>query len=236
LRRASLAYVVVFSAVAAYVPYLTLYYQTQGLALGYIGALHDRYPRSLLLLPMAGCLAAFGAASIHAAGASPLLPLAVIAFAAGMSGTISPMDVRVLEMAGPDRTAYATVRAFGSIGFMLVAPPIGLIAEAHGYWTIFLILVPLAVVGSVLGTTIPGRSSVGRAPGMLQAPGAVLRHRPIALYLGGALVVWTSSRSISSRSERRPSWSAGRGRSGPSRKSPRCSSFPGSSAGSGLAG
>jgi predicted MFS family arabinose efflux permease len=77
LRRAAFAYIVVFVAVSAYSPYLSLYYQSLGILLGQIGALmaftscvallsaptwgalHDRFPRSLVLLPLAGCWAAW---------------------------------------------------------------------------------------------------------------------------------------------------------------------------------
>jgi len=41
LRRSALAYVIIFIGISAYTPYLTLYYQSLGISLGFIGALSD---------------------------------------------------------------------------------------------------------------------------------------------------------------------------------------------------
>jgi PPP family 3-phenylpropionic acid transporter len=210
LRRAAFAYVIVFSGVAAYAPYLSLYYQSIGLPLGLIGALlaftsgvsllsapawgtlHDRYPRSRLLPPIAGVLGAGGAFGLWRVGASPLLPVFAALFAMGMAGTIPMMDVRVLDLAGSDRTRYALVRACGSAGFMVAAPLIGLLNDAHGYQALFLVLVPVLFAGGLAASVVPGRANVPRLPSMMRAPGRVLGHRPIAIYLIAALVCWTA--------------------------------------------
>jgi MFS transporter, PPP family, 3-phenylpropionic acid transporter len=210
LRRAALAYVVVFISLAAYVPYLSLYYQSLGIPLGLIGALmaftsvtalvsapiwgaiHDRFPRSYVLLPLAGCMAALGGFGLWRVGASSLLPVFAAMFACGMSGTMPMMDVRVLELAGSDRTRYGLVRAFGSASFMVCAPLVGLVNDANGYRGLFLVLVPALLVGGLVASAVPGRSEVHRAPSMLRAPGRVLGHRPIAIFLLGSFVCWTA--------------------------------------------
>ncbi len=210
MRRASIAYVVLFVGIAANAPYITLYYQSVGIPLAWIGALvaftgatalvsgpawgvvHDRFPRSLVLLPLAGGLAAVGCYGLFWTGATPLLPVFAALFAIGMSGLFPMIDVRVLELTGSDRTRYSLVRACGSAAFIVFAPLIGLLANAQGYGVIFLIIIPAMLVGSLIANSVPGRSNVLRAPSMLRAPGRVLSHRPIAIFMLGSLVCWTA--------------------------------------------
>lgn len=216
MRRASVAYVIVFVAVAGWVPYLSAYYQSLGISLGEIGLLlamtsavslvsapiwgvaHDRYPKSAVLLPLAAAAAALGAFGLATAGASPLLIPSAAAFAVGASGLMLVMDVRVLEIARADRTLYARVRVWGSISFIVCAPLIGVLADSNGLRAIFFVMIPALVIGGLVATTLPGRSLSVRAPNLRRAPGTVLRHRPIALFLLGALVGWTALSAQSS--------------------------------------
>ena len=210
MRRSAFAYVLVFIGVAAYSPYLSLYYQSLGIPLGWIGglmaftsatalvsapawgAVHDRFPRSYVLLPFAGLMAASGGFGLLQVGASPLLPLCAAVFAMGMSGISPMMDVRVLELTAADRTRYGLVRAFGSASFMVCAPLVGFLNDSQGYKALFLVMIPALIAGGLAATAIPGRSNVLRAPSMLRAPGRVLGYRPIALFLLGSLVCWTA--------------------------------------------
>ena len=86
MRRASIAYVIVFVAVAAWAPYLSAYYQSLGISLGEIGLLlamtsavslvsapawgllHDRFPKSFVLLPLAAVIGALGAVGLATVG------------------------------------------------------------------------------------------------------------------------------------------------------------------------
>jgi PPP family 3-phenylpropionic acid transporter len=210
LRRSALAYVIVFVGVAAYSPYLSLYYQSLGISLGAIGgllaftsatalvsapvwgAIHDRLPRSYVLLPLAGLLAASGGLGLWQVGASPFLAVFAAMFAIGMAGVTPMMDVRVLELAGSDRTRYGLVRAFGSASFMVCAPLVGLLNDSQGYKALFLVMVPALLAGGLCAAAIPGRTNVLRSPSMLRAPGRVLGYRPIAIFLLGSLVCWTA--------------------------------------------
>ena len=216
MRRASIVYVIVFVAIAAWAPYLSAYYQSLGISLGEIGLLlamtsavslfsapawgivHDRYPESRVLAPLAGALAALGASGLATVGASPLLIPSAAAFSAGAAGLLLVMDVRVLEIARADRTRYAGVRVWGSISFIVFAPLIGVLADANGLRAIFLVMIPALVIGGLAATTLPGRSISVKAPSLRHAPGTVLRHRPIALFLIGALVGWTAVSAQSS--------------------------------------
>ena len=89
MRRASIAYIVLYTAVAAYAPYLSLYYQGLGIPFGGIGALaaftsavalicaptwgmvHDRFPTSRLFIPLAAVIASAGGIGLANVGASP---------------------------------------------------------------------------------------------------------------------------------------------------------------------
>jgi len=210
LARASIAYVILYAAVAAYAPYLALYYQSLGIGFEGIGALaafasavallgaptwgmiHDRYPTARLFIPAAAVLAGTGGVGLATVGASPLLVLSAAAFAFGMSGMAPMMDVRVLDMIGSDRTRYARVRMWGSFSFMIAAPIIGLLVRADGYRALFLVFVPMVLLGGLASTLLPGRSMGVRGASLRRGPGRVLSHRPIALFLIGALVGWTA--------------------------------------------
>ena len=216
MRRASITYVIVFVAIAAWAPYLSAYYQSLGISLGQIGLLlamtsavslvaapiwgtvHDRFPKSLVLLPLAAALAGLGATGLATVGASPLLILSAAVFAIGGSGLTPMMDVRVLEIAGSDRTRYARVRVWGSISFIVFAPLIGLLADSQGLGVIFLAMIPALLIGGLAAATLRGRSLSVKGPSLMRAPGTVLRHRPIALFLIGALVGWTALSAQSS--------------------------------------
>jgi PPP family 3-phenylpropionic acid transporter len=209
LRRAVLAYVTLYVAVAAYSPYLQQYYKSLGLSLGTIGALaaftsavalisaptwgaiHDRYPTSRLLLPMAAGIGALGAAGLATAGASWLLIPSAAAFAMGMAGMGPMMDVRVLDMAGSERTRYARIRVWGSISFMVATPIVGF-AIGEDYRSLFFVAVPMILVGGLAAMLLPGRAGGVHGASLRRAPGRVLGHRPIALFLIGAFVGWTA--------------------------------------------
>ena len=209
MRRAVLAYVTLYVAVAAYSPYLQQYYKSLGLSLGTIGALaaftsavalisaptwgaiHDRYPTSRLLLPMAAGIGALGAAGLATAGASWLLIPSAAAFAMGMAGMGPMMDVRVLDMAGSERTRYARIRVWGSISFMVATPIVGF-AIGEDYRSLFFVAVPMILVGGLAAMLLPGRAGGVHGASLRRAPGRVLGHRPIALFLIGAFVGWTA--------------------------------------------
>jgi PPP family 3-phenylpropionic acid transporter len=209
LRRAVLAYITLYVAVAAYSPYLQQYYKSLGISLGTIGALaaftsavalissptwgaiHDRYPTSNLFLPLAAGIGALGAVGLATVGASLLLIPSAAAFAGGLAGLGPMMDVRVLDMVGSDRTRYARVRVWGSISFMVCTPFIGL-AIGDNYRGLFFVAVPMILAGGLAAILLPGRTGGVHAASLRRAPGRVLGHRPIALFLIAAFVGWTA--------------------------------------------
>src|ERR1700690_1980029 len=111
MRRAALVYVVVMAGMAAYMPFLSLYYKGLGIPIGAIGALlalswaagfvsgpawgaiHDRYPRAWELLAVAGSMAGAAALGMWAVGPSPLLVVFACAFSVGIGGGTPMVDV-----------------------------------------------------------------------------------------------------------------------------------------------
>lgn len=209
MARASVAYVILYAAVAAYAPFLQPYYSSLGISLAAIGALaaftsavaliaapiwgavHDRFPSSRLLIPAAAFIAAAGGLGLGSVGASPLLALSAAAFAVGMTGIGPMMDVRVLEMTGSDRTRYARVRVWGSISFIILTPLIGFVLHQH-FGGLFFLMIPAIVGAGLASLLLPGRPLGVHGANLIKAPGRVLRHRPIAFYLMAALVGWTA--------------------------------------------
>ncbi len=209
MRRAVLAYITLYVAVAAYSPYLQQYYQSIGISLGVIGelaaftsavalvsaptwgAIHDRYPTSRFFLPISAGIAAVGGFGLATAGASWLLIPSAAAWAAGLAGLGPMMDVRVLDIAGSDRTRYARVRVWGSISFMVATPIIGF-AIGENYRGLFLVAIPMILGGGLAAMLLPGRAGGVKSGSLRRAPGRVLGHRPIALFLIGAFVGWTA--------------------------------------------
>lgn len=211
MYRAVGTYIIVYGAIAAWAPYLAAYYNKGlGLPFGAVGllmamtstvslicspiwgTLHDRDPKSRLLLPLAATIAALGGFGMLTVGATPLLPLSAATFALGISGLMPMMDVRVLDMVSADRTRYARVRVWGSISFIVLAPLVGVLTAAYGLQALFWVMIPSLLLGGLAATTLPGRHNVIRSTSMRRAPMTVLRQRPIALYLVGGFLAWAA--------------------------------------------
>jgi PPP family 3-phenylpropionic acid transporter len=209
LNRARFSYFVLAFAVGAYAPYLQLYYGSIGITLAGIGLLsgflslvallaaplwgsiHDRYPESRTLIMLAGLATAAGGLGMGASGASPWLVPSIGLFAIGLSGLQPMMDVRVLHMAASDRSRFASVRVFGSLGFMTATPLVGWWI-GQNYAGLFWIMVPLMVLAGLSSLMLPIRSGVVRTSGAGSAARVVLSHRPILYFLAAALVGFVS--------------------------------------------
>lgn len=210
MYRSATAYIILFAAVGAYAPFLQQYYQSLGIPLWEIGllaaftstmalaaapvwgAIHDHVPASRLLIPLAASIATVGAIGLAVAGATPWLALAAATWAIGMSGTSPMMDVRVLSIVGANRARYGWIRACGSASFIVVAPIVGLLVDRGGMSAMFWVMVPAIALAGVAAITLPPRLDSVRPPSLRRAPGTVLRHRPIALFLIGATAAWTA--------------------------------------------
>jgi PPP family 3-phenylpropionic acid transporter len=208
--RSATAYIILFAAVGAYAPFLQQYYQSLGIPLWEIGllaaftstmalsaapvwgAIHDHVPASRLLIPLAASIATVGAIGLAVAGVTPWLALAAATWAIGMSGTSPMMDVRVLSIVGSNRARYGWIRACGSASFIVVAPIVGLLVDRGGMSAMFWVMIPAIALAGVAAITLPPRLDSVRPPSLRKAPGTVLRHRPIALFLIGSTAAWTA--------------------------------------------
>jgi PPP family 3-phenylpropionic acid transporter len=208
--RAATAYIMLYAAVGAYSPFLQQYYQSLGIPLAEIGlllaftsamalaaapvwgAIHDHVPGSRLLIPFAATIGTTGAVGLAFAGPTPLLVVAAATWAVGMAGMSPMMDVRVLSMVGANRTRYGWIRACGSASFMVWAPIVGFLVDGGGAAALFLVMIPALVLAGVSSIALPPRPDSVRAPSIRKAPGTVLRHRPIALFLIGSTVGWVA--------------------------------------------
>ena len=208
--RAATAYIMLYAAVGAYSPFLQQYYQSLGIPLAEIGlllaftsamalaaapvwgAIHAHVPGSRLLIPFAATIGTTGAVGLAFAGPTPLLVVAAATWAVGMAGMSPMMDVRVLSMVGANRTRYGWIRACGSASFMVWAPIVGFLVDRGGAAALFLVMIPALVLAGVSSIALPPRPDSVRAPSIRKAPGTVLRHRPIALFLIGSTVGWVA--------------------------------------------
>lgn len=210
MYRSATAYFILFAAVGAYTPFLQQFYQSLGIPLWEIGllaaftsamalctapvwgAIHDHVPGSRLLIPLAAAIATLGGLGVATVGATPWLGLAAATWAIGMSGMSPMMDVRVLSIVGANRTRYAWIRACGSASFIVFAPIVGLLVDRGGMIAMFWVMVPAIALAGAASITLPPRIDSVRPPSLRKAPGTVLRHRPIALFLIGATAAWTA--------------------------------------------
>ena len=146
----------------------------------------------------AAAIATAGALGLATAGATPLIVLAAAVWAVGMAGISPMMDVRVLSMVGADRTRYGSIRACGSASFIVFAPVVGLLVDRGGMSAMFWIMVPALALTGVSAMALPPRPDSVRTPSLRRAPGTVLRHRPIAVFLVGSLAAWIAISAQSS--------------------------------------
>ncbi len=191
--------------VGAYAPYLQLYYNSIGITLADIGLLtgsmslvallaaplwgllHDRNPGSRTLIVLAGLVTATGGLAMGASGASLWLLPAICLFAGGLSGLQPMIDVRILHMTASDRSRFASVRVFGSLGFMVSTPLVGWWI-GQNYAGLFWIMIPAMALAGLSTLLLPTRSSAIRPIGAGNATRVVLSHRPILYFLAAALV------------------------------------------------
>ena len=209
MNRARLSYVVYYAGVAAYAPYLQLYYGSVGITIAGIGLLsafssliamiaapvwgsiHDRNPESRVFIVLASFIAAGGGLALGIFGGTIWIVPSVAAFAIGLCGLGPMMDVQVLHMTASDRSRYASVRVFGSLGFIVATPLIGWWIH-QDYILLFVVLIPTLILAGFSTLFLPTRSAAVRTASMMKAPGVVLRHRPIALFLATVVVGWIS--------------------------------------------
>lgn len=143
-------YFLFFAALATVAPFLTLYYEDLGMGGRQIGVLAAILPlvslfaasfwggladathqhRRLLWLAIAGAMVS--ALAFLAASTFVALALVVAAFAFFLSSINPLVDNSAMEMLGERRSHYGRLRLWGSLGWGVTAPLVGLFVEQFG--------------------------------------------------------------------------------------------------------
>jgi len=185
--RPAIVYALLFGAVGAYIPYLSVYLSSKGLDLGTIGALIALQATvSLVAAPSWGALAdrrgdvrgpilvatflSAGAAILFALVSGPFLLAASIALlAAGASGITPMVDSRAVRLVG-HRDRFGRARAWGSAAFIVIAFASGAAIGRFGPVGMFALYGPLLVATGLAAFVLlrmPGEdlAGAGRSPG-----------------------------------------------------------------------
>ena len=185
--RPAIVYALLFGAVGAYIPYLSVYLSSKGLDLGTVGALIALQATvSLVAAPSWGALAdrrgdvrgpilvatflSAGAAILFALVSGPLLLAASIALLAAAASGITPMvDSRAVRLVG-HRDRFGRARAWGSAAFIVIAFASGAAIGRFGPVGMFALYGPLLVATGLAAFVLlrmPGEdlAGAGRSPG-----------------------------------------------------------------------
>jgi PPP family 3-phenylpropionic acid transporter len=186
--RPAIVYFVLFGAIAAYFPYVSVFYRSIGLSLGDIGlltalsaavavvsaplwgALVDRALDVRVALALAGLWAAAAGAWLAVSRDPVVVTAAVVALAAGSAGMGPMLDSRTIELIGSDRDRYGRARAWGSLAFTAFALGVGVLIERTGPPGLFLVYVPGIALTGLIAWALLGRSG-SRAGGRSHGAG-----------------------------------------------------------------
>ena len=215
--RSALAYVAFFAAVGSMLPYLPLYYRGIGFKLGEIGVMLALGPLvGLAMSPAWGALSdrhrgsprVFVAATLTALTGVALLALGpdrivVIIGAgvlgAGMAGLTPILDARALETAGRDPSGYGPVRAWGSVGFIVAVLSTGLLADAAGLWSLFVVFGACLIATGIIGLTLkPSAARASLAPSLrpMRDTSRLFGPRGLGLFLLGTFLTWLGMSAV----------------------------------------
>ena len=173
MRAARALYFTYYTALAAVLPYLALYYEHTGLRGSQIGVLAALMP--LMMLIGAPLWAEFGDATgryrlvltasigssiVLALGlsvASSFLPLALLValFAFGIAPVMPLVDHAVLEELGDRSHLYGRQRIWGAYGWGPAAPAIGWLIERHGIDLMFYVYAAVMSLALLVARRIP---------------------------------------------------------------------------------
>lgn len=218
LVRPAVVYFVLFGAVGAFFPYISIFYGEIGLSLGEIGvltaifaavglvaapiwgALVDRTRDVRAALALAGLWAGAAGASLAVSRDPLAVTIAVVALAAGTAGMGPMLDSRTIEIVGSNRDRYGRARAWGSLAFMLVALGAGVVVERVGAPGMFLVYVPGIVLTGILAWALlgGGRPGAGQRAARTASIGfgadlaGLVRHRGLLLFFVGSVLMWTA--------------------------------------------
>lgn len=199
-------YMLYFGTVGIILPFLPAWFKSEGIPASQVGLLLALQPAMLLTVPpLWGWLAdRFGRAdrvlTLVATGAAlgflpllwaqslPAMFVAMALYAFFASAITTLVDSLALQRVTLHGGAYARIRLFGSLGFVLSSTAFGLLADQIDRRTVW---VPLALMGgyAVWSLTLRARSAALPARSPL-AGWALLRHRDLALMLAACGLHW----------------------------------------------
>ncbi len=218
--RPAIVYFALFGALAAFFPYISVFYQSIGIGLPEIGllvalnagvaviaapawgALVDRVRTVRGPLAVAALWSA-AAASWLAVTREPLLVvIAVATLAAGSSGLGPMLDTRTIEIVDSNRDRYGRARAFGSLAFTIGALGVGILIGQTGPQGLFLVLVPGFVLTGVAayvllggpGPTGPGRRRV--TTNFASGLAGLIRDPTLLLFFLGSVLLWIAVSAV----------------------------------------
>ncbi|MFH1568774.1 MAG: major facilitator superfamily domain-containing protein 6 [Gemmatimonadota bacterium] len=166
-------YLLYYAAMAALLPYLTLYYQQLGLRGGQIGVLvaippvltlfgaslwgaaADATRRHRLVLCLAIAGAAVAALALSRVGAFGWLVPTVVVFAFFVAPITALADNAVMELLGDRRDRYGRVRLWGAVGWGVAAPLVGRLVEQRGLGLSFYAYAALMLACLLVAARLP---------------------------------------------------------------------------------
>jgi PPP family 3-phenylpropionic acid transporter len=223
--RPAIVYFLLFGAVGAYFPYISVFFRSIGLSLGEIGVLTalagitavvaapiwgavvDRRRDVRWPLLVAGGSSALAAVWLGLSHEPLAIALAVIGLAAGTAGLGPMLDSRTIEIVGANRDRYGRARAWGSLAFTGVALGVGALIGSTGAVGLFLVLAPGLAITGLAGFALLGRRSTepidGGVPGRRRVTtsfgsglAGLINDPSLLLFFVGSVLVWTSTAAV----------------------------------------
>jgi PPP family 3-phenylpropionic acid transporter len=218
--RPAIVFFFLFGSLAAYFPYIPIFYRSIGLGLPEIGllvalnagfaliaapawgAVVDRARDVRGPLAVAGLWSAAAATWLAVTREPLLVAIAVAALAAGSAGLGPMLDSRTIEIVGSNRDRYGRARAFGSLAFMIVALGVGVLIGQTGPQGLFLVFVPGLILTSLAAYVLlagpapadPARRrvTIGFASGLA----GLARDPTLLLFFGGSVLLWIAVSAV----------------------------------------
>ena len=204
--RPKAVYFFYYAALACLAPFMSLYYQEQGMSGAQIGILSGLIPlitwfsspfwsgiadarqrhRGVLLLVIVGLW--LSVVVLFFAGTFPALLIAVILYAFFIGPIVPLVDNAVMAILGERKTGYGRVRLWGSVGWGLAAIALGPLLERGGLNWSFYGFLALMAVNFVVSAGLPMRLSGGARAAYSAGLGVLARNGRFLLLLMASLV------------------------------------------------
>jgi MFS transporter, PPP family, 3-phenylpropionic acid transporter len=220
IARPAVVYFLLFGAIAAYFPYIAVYFRSIGLdlpAIGFLaalnagvaviaapawGALVDRTRDVRGPLAVAGLWSAAAATWLAVTREPLLVGIAVAILAAGSAGLGPMLDSRTIQIVGKNRDRYGRARAFGSLAFTIGALGVGVLIGQTGPQGMFLVYAPGLFLAGVVAYLLLGSPDRGdRATGRFTSSFAsglsdLARDPTLLLFFIGSVLLWIAVSAV----------------------------------------